>query len=315
MTKITLVCCLIAPALACALHADPARAQTRVFVSTAGSDTNPCTVSSPCRTFAQAYSVAATNAEIDVLTPGGYGSLTINKAISIQGHGFAGISVAGDSGTGIYIQAPSTDAVSLNGLLIDGGGSGGYGIWFVGGKSLTIENCVVRKMKFNGLTFAASAQPSPTLAVSNSYFSDNGASAMLIDMEGTAALTASIDRTGFYGNGSFGLLAQGAANGTLTVGVADSVASNTSGCGFCADAGNSATVVNLALTHSLSEGNGTGVGATSADATVWLAQSTLTGNTIGYNASGGGVINTYTDNYNAAANGTPTGTLTGVGKQ
>src|ERR1700686_2753361 len=118
---------VIAAALAFAatLSAAPAQAQ-RLFVAATGSDSNPCTFVAPCRTFQQAFGTAPAGGEIDVLDPAGYGALTINKAISIQAHGFGGITAT--SGLAITIAAGSTDAITLNGLLIDGAGTGLTGI-------------------------------------------------------------------------------------------------------------------------------------------------------------------------------------------
>src|ERR1700740_2887753 len=100
----SLVLALAASTFFCSLHTDPAQAQ-RLFVSATGLDGNPCTFASPCRTFQHAHDVTGANGEIDVLDPAGYGSLTITKGISIQGHGFSGISVP-SGGTGITINAP-----------------------------------------------------------------------------------------------------------------------------------------------------------------------------------------------------------------
>src|SRR5579862_9942698 len=112
MSRIAIV---IAAALAFAvtLSAAPAQAQ-RVFVGATGSDGNPCTFAAPCRSFQHAHDVASSGGEIDVLDPAGYGPLTISKAISIQGHGFAGVSVPLSGGNGITINAPSNANVHLN---------------------------------------------------------------------------------------------------------------------------------------------------------------------------------------------------------
>src|SRR6516162_569662 len=103
---------LLATAFACSMHAAPAQAQ-RVFVSTTGSDGNGCTFASPCRSFQHAHDTTGAGGEIDVLDPAGYGAVTITKAISIQGHGFSGITVA-SGGTGITINAGPNDSVTLN---------------------------------------------------------------------------------------------------------------------------------------------------------------------------------------------------------
>ena len=116
---------VILPAIACTLllctpaHALPAR----VFVSGTGSDSNACTFLAPCRTFQHAHDSVAAGGEIDVLTPAGYGPVIITQAISIQGHGFSGISAASGA-TAVTINAGGSDKINLRGLLIDGVGTG-----------------------------------------------------------------------------------------------------------------------------------------------------------------------------------------------
>src|SRR5262249_29260122 len=57
---------------------------SRVFVSAAsGSDSNPCSAGSPCRTLARALTLAGSGAEIVVADSGGYGAVTIDRAITI----------------------------------------------------------------------------------------------------------------------------------------------------------------------------------------------------------------------------------------
>src|SRR6478735_7958431 len=65
---------------------------TRTWVSGVGDDANPCSRTAPCKTFAGAISKTAAKGEISVLDPGGYGAVTITKAITISGDGtLAGI--------------------------------------------------------------------------------------------------------------------------------------------------------------------------------------------------------------------------------
>src|SRR5262245_31845537 len=133
----------IAIALLCAFQTAPAQAQSRVFVAAQGSDTNPCTFALPCRTFQHAHDVVAANGEIDVLDPAGYGAVVINKAISIQGHGFAGIS-APSNATAITISAGASDRINLRGLLLDGVGTGSNGIVLNSGLMLNVQDSVIR---------------------------------------------------------------------------------------------------------------------------------------------------------------------------
>src|SRR5215218_363048 len=103
---------LLAPLLAAA----PAHAQaTRTWVSGVGDDANPCSRTAPCKTFAGAISKTAASGEINVLDPGGFGGVTITKAITIQAIGVsAGVLVSGTNG--IIINAGPSDVVSLRGL-------------------------------------------------------------------------------------------------------------------------------------------------------------------------------------------------------
>jgi hypothetical protein len=314
MTRTSLVLAAVATALVGSLSAMPAQAQ-RVFVAAQGSDGNPCSFAAPCRTFQRAHDMVAAGGEIDVLDPAGYGTVTITKAISIQGHGFSGISVGGTTvGGGITIDAGATDAVSLNGLLIDGSGVGGIGILFRSGKSLVVENCVIRNMLIDGLAFTAFAATPPTLSVSNSYFTDSP-TGLVIATSGSGAATASIDRSGFYNNRT-GINVTGASGtGALHVTVADSVASNNANFGFLVASAAGHSISTMTLTRVVSSGNDIGIEAFGQNATLLLAQSTVTGNTSGgFNASGGGAIRSYGDN-SIDNNGGNTGALGAATRQ
>src|SRR4051812_44555073 len=97
------------------LSAGSAYAQaTRTWVSGVGDDANPCSRTAPCKTFAGAISKTAAGGEINAIDPGGFGTLTINKAITINGSGtFAGILASG--ATGVIINAGSNDVETLRG--------------------------------------------------------------------------------------------------------------------------------------------------------------------------------------------------------
>src|SRR6516164_2603687 len=123
----------------------PAQAQrARVFVSVTGNDANPCTAGSPCKTFQAAHDAVLAGGEISVLDTGGYGTLIINKAVSIVAVGVQASIAIPSGGTGVTINAGSTDKVSLRGLTLDGQGVSADGIDFNSGGSLTMDDCVVR---------------------------------------------------------------------------------------------------------------------------------------------------------------------------
>jgi hypothetical protein len=313
MTRTTLAFAVLAVALASTLSALPAQAQ-RAFVGAQGSDSNPCTFALPCRTFQHAHDTVAAGGEIDVLDPAGYGAVTVTKAISIQGHGFAGISVtAAGTATGITIAAGANDAVHLNGLLIDGSGAGHVGISFGSGRSLVVESCVVRNMTQDGLRMSSNATTLETLSVADSYFADNGANGVFIGALSSGAVTAVLERSFFSGN--LRGLSLGGSNGTgpINVAVSDSAASNNSGDGFAAQSAAGHSVLSLVLTRATAAGNQIGVDAIGTNANVRLAQSTVTGNVTGYSIGGGTVVS-YGDNY-IDDNGGNTGALGGAAKQ
>src|SRR5438045_9744568 len=83
-------------------------AQTRTWVSGVGDDLNPCSRTAPCKTFAGAISKTAEGGEIDALDPGGFGTLTITKAITIDGtHGAGFGSVLNSSTNGFNVNITS----------------------------------------------------------------------------------------------------------------------------------------------------------------------------------------------------------------
>src|SRR5215472_12086139 len=114
----TLVFCSLASAQA-----------TRTWVSGVGDDANPCSRTAPCKTFAGAISKTAASGEINCLDPGGYGAVTITKAISIVCNGVVG-SVLVSGTNGIVVQAGPSDQVTLRGIEINGIGTGINGIRF-----------------------------------------------------------------------------------------------------------------------------------------------------------------------------------------
>ena len=271
-------------------------AQTRVFVAAQGSDSNPCTFAAPCRTFQHAHDVVAAGGEIDVLDPAGYGAVVITKSISIQGHGFSGISVA-SGGVAIRVNAGDTDVVGLYGLLIEGGGIGAIGISFLSGQSLVIENCVVRNLTSSGIALGPSTRS--TIAVSSTVVSDNGGHGIQLQLS-TGNVSAVFSRVEVYRNALKGIGVFG--NGLQVYATAvDSVAAYNQS-GFYASEGAALRVVRCATL-----GNQFGQGVLSdTGGAVHVTQSNLDQDK--WSAGAGGSLLSYGDNYTNGASG-PTGTL------
>jgi hypothetical protein len=219
--------------LAFTIYVGPAQAQSRVFVAAQGSDANPCTFALPCRTFQRAHNVVAANGEIDVLDPAGYGPVIINKAVSIQGHDFSGMTVP-SGGDGITINAGPDDTVNLRGLIIEGAGSGQTGIRFNSGAFLSVQNCVIRNVSLYGIGFFPANDAS--LAVADTFIAKAANSGILVEPAVAGiALQAQLNRIAV--NDALGT-ASGFAFVTfsasrITASVADSLAFRT-GSGFVA---------------------------------------------------------------------------------
>src|SRR6266571_4522508 len=116
---------------------------SRTWVSGVGDDVNPCSRTAPCKTFAGAISKTATGGEIDALDPGGFGAVTITKAITIDGD-FSGLASALVSGVnGINVNAAGANVtlrrIAINGIT--GLGIKGINVSAVG--VLNVEDCYI----------------------------------------------------------------------------------------------------------------------------------------------------------------------------
>lgn len=135
----------------------PANAQaTRTWVSGVGDDANPCSRTAPCKTFAGAISKTAAFGEINVLDPGGFGAVTITKSITISSTFEAGVLVSGTNGIVVSLAA-STDRVLLQGLDIEGLGTGLDGVKIIGSGTTTIVNCAIRHFTGNGVNLVGTS--------------------------------------------------------------------------------------------------------------------------------------------------------------
>jgi len=156
---------------------EAAQAQaTRTWVSGVGDDANPCSRTAPCKTFAGAISKTAAAGEIDVLDPGGFGAVTITKAITIDGGGsLAGVLVSGTNG--IVVSAGANDVVTLRNMVIDGIGTGLSGVKLLSAGSVHLEQLQIWGFTTAGVDVSlASPSTSPQVYVTNVTSRNNGAS-------------------------------------------------------------------------------------------------------------------------------------------
>src|SRR3954470_25010987 len=141
MNKSKIFCVVLGAVLSVNFSSVALGQATRTWVSGVGDDLNPCSRTAPCKTFAGAISKTATNGEISVLDPGGFGAVTIGKGLTIhRTRALAGILNAGING--VIVNAPATDTIILREISINGAGTGGAnGVRYLAGKTLMLDHC------------------------------------------------------------------------------------------------------------------------------------------------------------------------------
>jgi Right handed beta helix region len=271
----------------------------RTFVSAAfGNDANNCDRPTPCRTFQGAHDKTSDGGEIAVIDPGGYGSLTITKTISIVNDGVGEASILVSGGVvGLTMNGAADGSVNLRGITIQGiGFGGGTGLRFNSGFALTIENSVIRNHTGNGVEFQPNANA--TLALSNTLLADNGGVGLRVLPSGSGTVGVSLSRVEAYHNsfGGFNVFGTG-STGTINATAAECTAANNGGSGFAVISTAGHAVTNLMVVRSAAANNGTGLVATGgATATLRVGQSAVAGNATSWSASSGAILRSYGDN-------------------
>jgi hypothetical protein len=334
MMKVASLLTPLVTALAVTLpSAAPVQAQTfRTFVSTAGSDNNPCSITEPCRHFQAAVNVTPAGGEVDALDPGGYSPITISQAIPIEGQGWSYIAPP-TGGNGITITASSGNVaihcVSLNGVGVTGATDG---ISFTGSGTLNVQNSVIRNFTNYGISFQPSA--ASQVFVSDTLLADNAYYGLYMDSNYT--VSGSLDHVRAENNPFGGFVMYDLANGNLSISNSVSTgASNLYYCGIQIEGGSSTAIFTVNVSDSTIVNNDSGVcvgaygtmvvrnstvaGSThngiqpSSYGTVWVTRSTINGNGTAISSLDGGNVYSYGDNNlfgnGSGGNGSFTSTL------
>jgi hypothetical protein len=217
-----------------------------------------------CKTFAGAISKTAAGGEINCLDPGGFGAVTITKAITIACDGVTG-GILAALVNGVIVNAGPSDQVTLRGLDIDGFLNGINGIRFLAGKALIVENCQIYGFTTRGIDVAVGAAAS--VDVKDTRINTiGGAGIRVASTVGIASLSAERVNISRVGNG-----VEAAGGGIATVKDSFIFAA---GNGIAATGGGA--VVNLS--DSVLMSNNVGANATVAGATVALTNDSLFAN-------------------------------------
>jgi hypothetical protein len=187
----------------------------RTFVSSAGSDTNDCSRSSPCRNFQRGHDAVVSGGEVVALDSAGYGAVSITKSVTITGEGVHAAATGSSGGGNVVSVNGAGITVILRNLQIQSHptGVGGTGIFARNFAVLHIEGCTV-KASSTGLQFqpnSADGTPARKLFIKDSVLRNNGGSGILLaNAADTGTLSATIERTRMennaFGGGEFRLV-------------------------------------------------------------------------------------------------------------
>ncbi|HEX4736842.1 MAG TPA: hypothetical protein VH331_04690 [Allosphingosinicella sp.] len=314
---------LLATAAIGMAYAVPANAQaTRTWVSGFGDDANPCSRTAPCKTFQGALSKTAAGGEMNCIDAGGYGSVTITKAMTINCY-YTLASVLHSGTQGIVINAGPNDQIVLNGIETNGAGTtpGTRGISFLAGGTLIVRDSFIYGSQTSpavGISFTPSGVSK--LYVERSTVANNGASGtgggILIQPTGAGgSAKVEIEDSQVINSGGYGLRVDSTANTStagISVNIDHSQVSGSTGAGIVAVAVGT-NPITMMIANSVSSNNTTnGIIGNGAQVTIRVGNTTITGNATGINPAGGSTISSYGDNRldgNTTANGAFTGAI------
>jgi hypothetical protein len=312
MSSITKRLALIVAALFATglLYSAPAAAQaTRTWISGVGDDVNPCSRTAPCKTFQGAIAKTAAGGEINCLDPGGFGSVSITKSISL---------ICDNTQTGVLVAATNaiiinstTAFVVISGFDIEGLGQTGVaginGIYVLNASVVHVRNSKVRGFR-NG--YGINFQPqtgSAQLFVDYVTVSESGSSANPttsggINVNPAAGFTASatITNSQIVDNANVGLrLDTTGIVGSVINATIDNVTLSGDTSGILAKAPAGTGTVKFMLTDSrvtLNSNQGIIVNGTPASANGRVGNSVITNNGTGLLVLGTAQLLSYGDN-------------------
>ncbi len=257
-------------------------APQRVFVSArVGGDGNACaSVLTPCLTLAGGVAKVAAGGEVILLDSGGYGPVTITKAVVIDAPPGITAFVHPPSGDAVTIDAGPADAVVLRGLVLNGDGTG-IGVLVHSAAAVSVESTVVNGF-VNGIDFRSSG----SLFVKDTVVRNGRVYGIVVGpASGTAAVSIDRCRVEFNDNLGFAGVHIGAgAKATVRRSVS---AGNQNG--FEVSSDGAAAELNLEACMASNNANA-GVASAGTSAVVRVSRCTVTGNAIGLYQLDGGVL-------------------------
>ena len=266
------------------LSALPANAQAaRTFVSGVGSDLNPCSRTAPCSTFVGAMSKTAAGGEIDCLDSGGFGTVTIDKSLTIDCTGVGGSILSVGGTTAVTVNTGPSDRVILRNLNFTGAGSGGIAIRFLAGLHLVVEN--VRIANYTNAGIEVNKSTSGNIYVRDAVISNVPTGIRLSTT--TGAIMAQIDNTRID-NVTNGL---DVTSTGVIASISNSVVMAASGAGLLTSGPGFINASKTVLAR-----NGIGVNSISFGGSIRISSNALDDNTTGIAFANGGTVSSAGNN-------------------
>jgi hypothetical protein len=204
-------------AAACLFISTPAFAQaTRTWVSGVGDDANPCSRTAPCKTFAGALSKTAAGGEINALDPSGYGAVTINKNLVIDGLGPMSSILTGGS-NGVTVNGAGVVVIIRNITINCAGNTLGSGIRVVAAAAVSIENVVIENCAgtgTNGRGIAIETAADVRVDIRNVTFTNN-TNFGVHSNPSAGTVTLSVEGSAFYRGGTTAIQLRQNTNATI----------------------------------------------------------------------------------------------------
>jgi hypothetical protein len=296
-TKSTLLSALVGALFVAGLAIAPAQAQaTRTWVSGVGDDANPCSRTAPCKTWPGAISKTAPGGEIDALDPGGFGTVTITKSITLDGGGGQVASILASPGVnGINVSAAATDVIILRNVRINGAG-GATGVQVNTAARVVIEKCDIFGFATAAILVATSATSSPNIKVQETTINNNSAGISVKPTGGTVKIA--LERTHVDNNVNGGMRVDGTTGGTVNAAISDSSISLNGAAGLNVLSGTANVAVDVQRAV-IADNGGAGVSSSNTNggtSTVTVGDSMLSNNASAWNIAGTATLASYKNN-------------------
>ncbi|MFI5093881.1 MAG: hypothetical protein ACHQIK_10610 [Candidatus Acidiferrales bacterium] len=249
-----------------------ATTSTIIYVNYNGSDKTACTRSTPCKTITHALTVVPVGGVVEIVGSGTYDSFVVTTALTVRvDPGVVATINVPTSGTGITVNAASTDHVTLRGLTLQGSGGSGTGIQINSAGRTTVEDCVSRNLHW-GLGFTPSA--ASQLKITGGSYEGSDTAIFTRAVLQAPGSNVAIDGVNVYGSSGNAAIAADSDTVTITHSMVTGDGAST---GIAVNGGSAV------LENDVVSGYATGVAVGSE---VFMSSCTITGNNVGVIANG-----------------------------